>query len=483
VTEAYQQGPAPAQAATTGAVPAKISYQGMLTDGGSPVNGSRNIIFKLFTTTNCSGTALQTITKNNVAVQDGLFNVVLDVDPAHFNGQALRLRVEIGATALGCEEVLPAPYALFSASTGSLHMKPVSAAAPAPNQVLKWNGTAWAPAADANTTYTAGTGLGLAGSQFSMSGSYQLPQACSANQIPKWTGTAWNCAADADTTYTAGTGLILTTTQFGVNFAGSGSATTVAHSDHNHFGQSWSGSATNGLVISNSGSGAAIYGNATAATGNTKGVYGRSASSAGVGVYGLAAANPGTTSFGVAGHHFWAGTGVGAWSFTGRLFEGRSGDYPDGTLQFYVTNNGNVFANGTYNIFVQPSSPTTRTTSNEYTTLYALQSPEAWFEDFGTGTLVEGKALILIDPLFAATVNLNSDYHVFLTPMGNSNNLYVFNQTPTSFEVLEANDGQASISFHYRIVAKRQGYEDVRLETIRMDESPQLEREEVGPHD
>jgi hypothetical protein len=417
VTEAYQQGPGPGEVTGVDAVPAKISYQGMLTESGSPVNGSRNMDFKLFTTGDCSGAALATITKNNVAVQDGLFHVVLDINPAHFNGQAHRLRVEIGATALGCEEVLPAPYALFSASTGSLHARPVSAAAPATNQVLKWNGTAWAPAADANTTYTAGTGL------------------------------------------------ILTDTQFSVNFAGSGSAATVARSDHNHFGQSWNGSATNGLQVANSStSGRGVYGHAYSTTGAIAGIYGRADSG---------------TGFGVAGHNYYNGTGVGAWSYTGRLIEGRSGDYPFGTLRFYVTNGGQVWAQGGYITYV----PSSETQSNEYSGLYALQSPEAWFEDFGTGTLIEGKALVLIDPLFASTVNLNTDYHVFLTPMGNSNNLYVFNQTPTSFEVHEANDGQASISFHYRIVAKRQGYEDVRLETILIEESPQQHREEIRPHD
>lgn len=37
-----------------------------------------------------------------------------------------------------------------------------------PDQVLKWNGSAWAPAADANTTYTAGAGLALASTVFSI---------------------------------------------------------------------------------------------------------------------------------------------------------------------------------------------------------------------------------------------------------------------------------------------------------------------------
>jgi len=42
----------------------------------------------------------------------------------------------------------------------------VSTAAPGSNQVLKWDGSAWAPAADNNTMYTAGAGLNLSGTQF-----------------------------------------------------------------------------------------------------------------------------------------------------------------------------------------------------------------------------------------------------------------------------------------------------------------------------
>jgi hypothetical protein len=297
-------------------------------------------------------------------------------------------------------------------------------------------------------------------------------------QVLMWNGTSWVPAVDANTTYTAGAGLTLSTTQFSVNFAGSGGATTVSRSDHNHFGQTWSGSAVNGLAISNSAttSSAAIYGDATGNTGDTRGVYGRSVSTAGAGVYGRAAASSGTTSFGVAGHHFWSGIGVGAWSFSGRLFEGRSGDYPGGTLRFYVTNAGDVHAKS-YNVYV-PSSQTTGVSSDEYTTLYALQSPEAWFEDFGTANLINGEGLVLIDRLFASTVNLNSDYHVFLTPMGDCNNLYVQNQTPTTFEVREANSRGSNISFHYRLVAKRKGYEEVRLESIFIEEYPQAERRE-----
>jgi hypothetical protein len=89
------------------------------------------------------------------------------------------------------------------------------------------------------------------------------------NQVLKWNGTTWAPAIDANTTYTAGTGLILTGTQFGVNFSGSGSATAVSRSDHNHFNAFWSGSHTNyGLVVQNSGSGDGIRPLANTSQGN-----------------------------------------------------------------------------------------------------------------------------------------------------------------------------------------------------------------------
>jgi len=97
--------------------------------------------------------------------------------------------------------------------------------------------------------------------------------------------------------------------------------------------------------------------------------------------------------------------------------------------------------------------------------LYAVESSEVWFEDFGTGQVVNGLGTVLIDAVFAATVNLSQEYHLFLTPMGDCS-LYVVEKTPLSFTV-QAIDGKAcSIAFDYRIVAKRLGYEELRLEPV-----------------
>lgn len=66
-------------------------------------------------------------------------------------------------------------------------------------QVTKWDAgsASWVCGQDGNTTYSAGTGLDLSGSnQFSVAPSYQLPQSCDANQVVKWNGASWGCATE-----------------------------------------------------------------------------------------------------------------------------------------------------------------------------------------------------------------------------------------------------------------------------------------------
>jgi hypothetical protein len=98
---------------------------------------------------------------------------------------------------------------------------------------------------------------------------------------------------------------------------------------------------------------------------------------------------------------------------------------------------------------------------------YAMQSPENWMEDFGSGAMQRGVGVVQIDPAFAETVTGDASYHVFLTQRGDSKGpLYVTNVTASSFEVREANGGTSSIGFDYRIVGKRRGYETKRLTDV-----------------
>ena len=96
--------------------------------------------------------------------------------------------------------------------------------------------------------------------------------------------------------------------------------------------------------------------------------------------------------------------------------------------------------------------------------LYAVEAPENWFEDYGSEHLENGAATVTLDPTYAQTVNTGMEYHVFLTPSGDCNGLYVTNKTSNSFEVRELKGGHSNIAFDYRIIAKRNGYEQIRLE-------------------
>jgi hypothetical protein len=107
--------------------------------------------------------------------------------------------------------------------------------------------------------------------------------------------------------------------------------------------------------------------------------------------------------------------------------------------------------------------------------LYSVQSPENWFEDFGSAALSNGAATVALDPTFAQTVNGGVEYHVFLTPNGDCKGLYVTQKSPTSFEVRELGGGTSSVAFDYRIVAKRAGFESVRL----ADVTAQIKRQAI----
>ena len=98
--------------------------------------------------------------------------------------------------------------------------------------------------------------------------------------------------------------------------------------------------------------------------------------------------------------------------------------------------------------------------------LYAMQAADNWFEDAGSGQLTSGSAIITLDPTFAQTVNTAAGYHVFLTPNGDCKGLYVSQKSATSFEVHELGGGNSSIGFDYRIMAKRSGFETVRLTDV-----------------
>ncbi len=77
-----------------------------------------------------------------------------------------------------------------------------------------------------------------------------------------------------------------------------------------------------------------------------------------------------------------------------------------------------------------------------------------WREDFGSAQLHNGVAEVALLPSFLDTVDIQSGYHVFLTPVGDSRGLYVAQKTADGFEVREHGGGKSNIAFDYRLVAR-----------------------------
>ncbi len=183
------------------------------------------------------------------------------------------------------------------------------------------------------------------------------------------------------------------------------------------------------------------------------GVWGDS--SAGVGVNGTS-----DSAYGVVG--FTADTTGGP--YAGGLFINNSGTGGLPTLYAYdpttgalctATTSGSFSCNGKLGVTVDVGSSKVG--------LSAIEGPESWFEDAGTARLSKGEAVVSLEPIFGQTVNTDIDYHVFLTPNGDCKGLYVEQKSATSFVVRELGGGTSNIAFDYRIMAKRKGYEQIRL--------------------
>ncbi|HTY77881.1 MAG TPA: hypothetical protein VMI34_08695 [Candidatus Bathyarchaeia archaeon] len=103
--------------------------------------------------------------------------------------------------------------------------------------------------------------------------------------------------------------------------------------------------------------------------------------------------------------------------------------------------------------------------------LYSMECPESWFEDFGTGRLVRGRATVRLDRGFAAVVR-RDQLHVFLTPEGDCRGLYVRRKSASGFEVRELQGGSSSLRFTYRVVARRKDVRAPRFARVRLPKLP-----------
>jgi hypothetical protein len=194
-----------------------FTYQGQLTEGGTPADGTYDFQLVLYDAAVGGSPVGPIVTVDDVVVTQGLFTVSLDFG-AVFGGQKRWLELGVRPGASGGpytpvsprQELAPAPSASFSAET-------------------PWTGVSGKPPGfaddvDDDTTYSAGAGLDLAGTVFGIAdggvttsklagsavtsakiadGTIALADlgqnGCAGSQVLKWNGAAWACADDVDT--------------------------------------------------------------------------------------------------------------------------------------------------------------------------------------------------------------------------------------------------------------------------------------------
>jgi hypothetical protein len=208
-----------------------------------------------------------------------------------------------------------------------------------------------------------------------------------------------------------------------------------------------------------------IAGEAFATSGVAFGVFGQGASPNGFGLFGYESAPSGapTAVFGMVESPSGIAGQFVDHSGSGLILQGLSGS--NFNQVFSLDANGNLNISGNLTVSGTKSS-TARLQDGQEIALYAVESPENWFEDFGSAELIKGVAWVPLDGRFAQAVNATVTYHVFLTPNGDSNGLYVARKTAAGFEIREHGGGTSNVAFDYRIVVRRRGYETVRMAEV-----------------
>jgi hypothetical protein len=261
-------------------VPGTVPFTGRVSDASGPIDGSVSLSFSIFDTAS-GGTSVWSESYPAATASQGLVFIDLGsqttLDASVFDSGTKYLEVTVNGTTLSPRlPIGSVPYAIRagnaddSATVGGLAPsdlqrrvtgtcasgaisqvaadgtvtcvavgKTYTGTAPitvagtvvslatggcASGQALKYNGSAFACANDndTNTTYTAGTGLTLNGTQFSADLTKvqaRLTTSCAAGSSIRDISAAGvpTCETDDNTTYTAGTGLTLNGTQFNVN--------------------------------------------------------------------------------------------------------------------------------------------------------------------------------------------------------------------------------------------------------------------------
>ena len=360
------------------------------------------------------------------------------------------------------------------------------------------------------TAVTAGTGLDGGGTTGAVTISVEVPLSLTSTLTHTIQGT--NTATTGiryglygESASTAGYGVYGEVTRTtGGTFGVYGTSSSTA--GHGVYG---SATAASGLTYgvhgrSASSGGIAVFGEAIATTGGAYGVYGESASTGGTGIRGVATASSGSTNGGSFTSYSTFGAGVSgvADASAGYTYGGRFFSYsPSGMGVFgkaWSTTGQNIGVYGEtassdgYGVYYYGGfggigkMTSIVLTSKGPTGLCVHTTAGDWVEDFGEGRLTDGRCRIELDPLFLETITIDENHplKVFVQLHDEGSHGVAVKNGARGFDVIELESGKSNGTFDFRVVAKRKGFEEKRLdvcEVARTDSYlyPELREQEI----
>lgn len=345
-----------------------FTYQGKLSQAGTPIDGDVDMVFDLFdaaTAGNAIGPSLAftTANENPLPVQAGVFNATLDFGSLAFNGVTTDqrfLRVTVNGTVLAPRTPIQnTPYALqsrtselaYTVSNGSIGSAQINAAqvqrrvggsCASGSSISGVNADGTVACQDAGsgtiTAVSAGSGLSGGGTSGNVTLSadtnfvqQRVNGTCASGSAVRTiaadgTVTCQNTGSGTITSINAGNGLTGGGTSGAINLSIVDPLILVSGQDQtlylSNFNESGTGLVANGVHVgvqaSSSGSDSlAVFGLASAASGSTVGVYGQAASDGGAGLEGYATSTTGLT-YGVVGETR-SSTGYGVYGHGGNF--------------------------------------------------------------------------------------------------------------------------------------------------------------------
>ncbi len=220
-----------------------------------------------------------------------------------------------------------------------------------------------------------------------------------------------------------------------------------------------------------------VFSDNASTTAGAMGVLGQTAASSGAGtgagVVGVSTAAPAsaTTNIGTVGV---VGYVTSAATTPGGIYSlMKSGGYfetPEGYA--YIGANTN---NTQYKVLGTGTVSTIVNDINEKPVImFAPESPEVLFQDYGKASLINGKAKISLDPTFAKNIIVDEkhDLRVFIQLEGDCKGVYVTNKSLNGFDVIELENGNSNVNFTYTVIANRKDEPKSQYQDLRFPPAP-----------